>query len=96
MASGLRMKTRKRGLDRVGRGGGGAALACPIRVEELSTRLVNALVGVGTKVVALGLEQVRRQNRRAVTVKERKRCAERGNRDSTLGCDRHHIAPGFL
>lgn len=49
--------------DRVGRGGSGAALSSPIRVEELSTGLVYTLVGVGTKEVALGLEQVRWQDR---------------------------------
>ena len=49
--------------DSVGRGGSGAALAGPVRMEELATRLVHALVGVGTEEVALGLEQVRWQNR---------------------------------
>jgi hypothetical protein len=32
-------------------------------VEELATGLVHALIGVGTEEVALGLEQVRWQNR---------------------------------
>ena len=60
---GLENENAQARSDRVGRGGSGAALAGPIRVEELSTGLVHALVGVGTKEVALGLEQVRWQNR---------------------------------
>ena len=54
--------------DVVGRRGGRAAAAGPVGVEELAARLVDALVGVGAEVVALGLEQVRGQAAAAVAV----------------------------
>ena len=46
--------------DRVGAAGGIATPAGPVGVAELAARLVEALVGVGAKVVALGLQQVGR------------------------------------
>lgn len=40
----------------------------PLGVEELANRLVDALIGVSSEEVALRLQQVRRQPRRAVAV----------------------------
>lgn len=40
--------------------GGGAATAGPVRMEELAARLVHAFAGVRVKVIALRLDQVRR------------------------------------
>src|SRR4051812_46082590 len=68
----------------------------PVDVEELSARLVQTLVGVRAKVVALGLEQVGGQTGRAVTVVVRKGGAERRRRHATLGCERNNLAPIFL
>ena len=52
----------------VRRARGGAAAAGPVGVEELAARLVEPLVGVRPEVVALGLQQVRRQPAGAVAV----------------------------
>jgi hypothetical protein len=56
--------------DGVGAGGGDAAVAGPVGVEELAARLVEALVGVGAEVIALRLQQVGRQPRAAVAVEK--------------------------
>jgi hypothetical protein len=47
-------------------------------VEELAARLVEALVGMGAEVVALGLQQVGRQARAAVAVEVGQGRAEAG------------------
>ena len=41
-------------------------MAGPVGVEELAARLVDALVGVGAEIIALGLEQVGREALAAV------------------------------
>ena len=61
-----------------------SAAAGPVGVEELAARLVDALVGVGAEVVALGLQQVRGQPSRAVAVEEGERGRERRRRDAGL------------
>ena len=45
-------------LHVVGAGDGLAAVLGPLGVEEDSARLVNPLVGMGAKVVALGLQEI--------------------------------------
>lgn len=50
----------------------------PINMEEFAARLVGALEGVGTKIITLGLEQVRRQHSTAVGVKVREGRHETG------------------
>ena len=45
----------------VGGGGGGASAAGPVGVGHLVARLVDALVGVGAEVVALGLDEIGRR-----------------------------------
>ena len=50
--------TAATGLHRVGAGGGGAAFAGPVGVEEFPARLIDAFVGVRAEIVALRLQQV--------------------------------------
>src|ERR1700738_1347158 len=49
-----------------------ATPTCPIRMEELAARFIDALVGVGAEEVSLGLQQVCRKTGRAESVIERK------------------------
>ena len=53
-------------------------MAGPVGVEELSAGSVDALVGVGAEVVALGLEEVGAGAGTAVAVEVGKRGAEGG------------------
>ena len=48
----------------------GAAAATPVGVEKLAPGMVDPLVGVRAKVVALGLQQVGRKPAAAVAVEE--------------------------
>src|SRR5690606_41750227 len=68
----------------------------PVDVEELSTLLVDALVGVGAEVIALGLEQVGREAVGAVAVVVGQGAAERRHADAALGGERDDLAPVFL
>ena len=68
----------------------------PLRVEELAFRLVQALVGVGTEEVALGLEEVGGEAFGAVAVVVAEGGGERRNRDAVEGGDAHHFAPALL
>ena len=54
----------------VGAAGGVATFACPICVEELATGFVEALVGMGAKIIPLGLKQVRRQPCAPIPIKK--------------------------
>src|ERR1035437_230956 len=83
-------------LDGVGAGGDAAALAGPVGVEELAAGLVEALVGVGAEVVALGLEQVCRQAAGAVAVEECERGGERRSGYAELDGGHDRLAPGRL
>jgi hypothetical protein len=58
--------------------------------------VVEALVGVCAKVVALGLEEVGREALRAVAVIERQRSAKCGDWDAEEGCLRDNDAPRVL
>ena len=60
-------------LNGVGTGRDAAAFASPVGMRVLAAGLVDALVGVGAEVVALGLEQVGGETIGAVAVIERKR-----------------------
>ncbi len=68
----------------------------PFRVEELAFGFVQALVGVGTEEVALGLEEVGGEAFGAVAVVVAEGGRERGNRDAVEGGDAHHFAPALL
>ena len=68
----------------------------PVEVEELTAGLVGALVSVGSEEVALGLQEVRRQRRRAVAVVVRERRAERGDRDAAKRGFGDHATPVAL
>src|ERR1035437_8702714 len=73
-----------------------AARAGPVGVEEFAARLVHALVGVRAEVIALRLQQVRRQPRAAIAVEERQRRHERRHRDSRFRRLGHHAPPRCL
>ena len=47
-------------------------------MEELAARLVDPLVGVRAEIIALGLEQVRRQARAAILIVKAERGANAG------------------
>src|SRR5258708_5323983 len=83
-------------LNGISAGRNVAALACPVGVEELAARLVHTLVGVRAEVIALRLQQVRRQPLAAVAVKERDRGHKRGHGDSSLHSLGHYPPPGRL
>src|SRR5436853_3215075 len=62
----------------VAAGGGCAAVAGPVGMEELAARLVDAFVSMGAEVVALSLQQVRGKTFGAVAVVEGEGGAEGG------------------
>ena len=68
----------------------------PVQVEELAARRVDALVGVRAEVIALGLEEVGGEPRRAVAVEVGQRAAEGGHGDAVPHRERHDLAPGVL
>ena len=72
------------------------AFAGPVGVEKLAARLVNALVGVRAKIIALRLQQIRWQVRTAVAVEKGQRGAERRNRDAAFDGGGNSRAPAFL
>src|SRR5687768_17026187 len=74
----------------------GALRVWPVQVEELPPRRVHALVGVGAEVIALRLEEVRRQPRRSVAVEVGQRAAEGRHGDAVPYRERHDLAPGVL
>src|ERR1019366_2460613 len=53
-----------------------AAAAGPVRVEEFATRFVHAFVSVRAEIIALRMQQVRRQNCGTILIVERERGAE--------------------
>ena len=61
-------------------GADGAAVTRPVGVEGLVARLIHALVRVCAKVVALRLNQIRRQPSAANAVEEGQRRGESGHR----------------
>src|SRR5881296_151437 len=68
---------RRGGLNRVSPRSGRAAAAGPVGVEEFAARFVDPFVGVSAEVIALGLEQIRREHSGAILIVERQRGAER-------------------
>src|SRR5229473_7527158 len=73
-----------------------AASSGPIRVEELSTWLIDSLEGVRAEEISLSLQQVRRQAGRAVSVVEGKRRGESGRRHTILNPVDDAPPPGGL
>src|ERR1051325_9538350 len=63
----------------------GALRVRPVHVEELAAGPVDALVGVSAEVVALGLEQVGGEPRRAVAVEVGQRAREGRRGDPVAG-----------
>lgn len=78
------------------RSGGRPAFTRPVGVIELLTGFIHPLISVRAKVVALRLDQVRRQATAAVSVVERQCGGHRRHRDTQRGrlCD--HRAPVLL
>ena len=70
--------------------------AGPVGVEELAARLVGPLVRVGAEVVALRLDQVRRQRRAAVAVEEGERRRVGRHRDARIDGRRDDPPPARL
>src|SRR5438105_3524502 len=68
----------------------------PVDVEELSTRLVGALVRMCTEEVTLRLQQVGREARRTVAVVVGEGGAEGRHRHAAFGGEGDHLAPAFL
>src|ERR1035437_8425929 len=95
-ASASGFESLARSSYRVRSGRNVAALARPVGVKELAARLVHALVGVRAEVIALRLQQVRRQPRAAIAVEERQRRHERRHGDSRLHSLSDHPPPGCL
>jgi hypothetical protein len=62
------MKKRGR-LYVISCGSGGSSAAGPVGMEEFATGLINTLVGMGTKVIALSLQQIGGQALGAIAVK---------------------------
>lgn len=65
-------------------------------MEELPARLVNALVGVGPEVVALGLHQVGGKGAAAVAVEVGQGAAEGRGPEAVQRGGGHHLTPGGL
>src|SRR5579863_3679924 len=70
--------------------------AGPVGVEELATGLIDALVGVRAKEVALRLQQVGGQPGGAISVEKRQCGRERGSRNSQRDRLHNGLAPGSL
>src|SRR5882762_3255948 len=73
-----------------------AAAPGPVRMEKPAARLVHALVSVGAEEVPLGLQQIRRQARGAVSIVERKCGRERRRGYPELDRLNQGAAPGIL
>ena len=48
----------------------------PVGMEEITSGLINPLVGMGTEIVPLGLKQICRELFSPITVKKRECCAD--------------------
>ncbi len=68
-------------------------MAGPVGVKELSPRLIEALIGVSSEKVALGLEQIGGQALAAIGIVERQGGAERWDGDSLLDGGRDCVSP---
>src|SRR5258707_2241676 len=62
--------TGKAGSNRISARGDVAAATSPIGVEEFAARLIHALVSVGAKEIALGLQQVGREALAAIRIEK--------------------------
>ena len=68
----------------------------PVRVKVLTTRLVDALVGMRAKVIALRLQQVGGQPCRAITIEECERRGKRGCGNSQPDSMNNRFSPRGL
>src|SRR5690554_1380088 len=83
-------------LNIIGGGGGSSTSSGPVGVEELAARFVDALIGMGTKVVALGLQQVGGQAFTAVAIEIVEGGGNGGSGDAVHYSGGHYTAPAFL
>src|SRR5690348_1318721 len=88
--------TGRGGSGVVSAGSGRAAAAGPIGMEELAARLVHPLVRMRAEIIALRLQQIRRQHGVAILIVKRQRRAERRHRNALLRRRRHDVAPALL
>src|SRR3569833_292379 len=87
---------RRRWLSVVCGGRDATAMSCPVCMEELTARFVDALVGVRAEVVALGLEEISGQTSRAVAIIEGKRGREGRSGHAKRNRAGECATPGFL
>jgi hypothetical protein len=89
-------------LSVVGRGGNVTTTAGPVDVDVLADGVLVVgelgldLEGVGTEVIALGLEEVGGEVLGTVTVVERQGGAEAGSGDTPLGALGDNVSPALL
>lgn len=74
----------------------GLRLLHPLSMEELTPRLIGALVSVSTKIIALRLGQVLGQAIASVTVEIVEGRAKGWHRNTQLGGSDYHLAPSQL
>ena len=84
----------KSGLCHIGIGGGAAAVASPVGVEEFAAWLIDTLIGVCAEVVALCLEEVGGEALCAVAVKVAERRGDAGHGHADLDGGDGDVAPG--
>ena len=73
-----------------------AAVTGPVGMKEFATFTVNAFITVCTKIITLGLQQIRREPFTAVTIKIRQRRRESRRRDSIAHSQHDRIAPARI
>src|SRR4051794_39950681 len=73
-----------------------ASVTGPVGVEEFATGLVDALIGMRAEVVALRLQQVRRQPSGSIAIEERQGGCERRRGNAHFDCPLQRLAPTIL
>ena len=80
----------------VGCGSSSAALSGPVGVEEFLPRLVDTLVGVGAKIVALGLKQIGGEPGGTIGIVKGQRIGEGRSGDAQRGAEGDGAPPAAL
>src|SRR5690554_519598 len=83
-------------LHVIGGGGSSSTSSGPVGVEELTTRFVDALIGMRTKVIALGLQQVGGQALTAVAIEIVECGGNSGSGDAVHYSSGHYTTPAVL
>ena len=71
-------------------------MAGPIGVKKLTPRFINPLIGMGTEVIPVRLQQIRRKPLAAIAVIISKRTTERRYRDTRLDSTCNNLSPALL